>query len=182
MWRSTFLTETIFRLSIRSRQTDRGCWTIHTHSDERDWARRRTFHDLNSISLVRLMKSSTFGLGLSGFLEQLLSEFNMHNFTRSILKKNRSVDVGTMRVVTDRQRWISKNCAYIKEKIMATPLLVCSRILFNFVSEASVLSSSSLNFTGSKKRNKLNNVMVSSKITSTFELPDWKSFINGNYL
>ena len=52
------------------------------------------------------MKSSTFGLGLSGFLEQLLSEFNMHNFTRSILKKNRSVDVGTMRVVTDRQRWI----------------------------------------------------------------------------
>ena len=128
------------------------------------------------------MKSSTFGLGLSGFLEQLLSEFNMHNFTRSILKKNRSVDVGTMRVVTDRQRWIQKNCAYIKEKIMATPLLVCSRILFNFVSEASVLSSSSLNFTGSEKRNKLNNVIVSSKITSTFELPDWKSFINGNYL
>ena len=41
---------------------------------------------------------------------------------------------------------------------------------------------SSLNFTGSKKRNKLNNVIVSSKITSTFELPDWKSFINGNYL
>ena len=52
------------------------------------------------------MKSSTFGLGLSEFLEQLLSEVNMHNFTRSILKKNRSVDVGTMRVVKDRQRWI----------------------------------------------------------------------------
>ena len=67
------------------------------------------------------MKSSTFGLGLSGFLEQLLSEFNMHNFSRSILKKNRSIDVGTMRVVTDRQRWIKKNCAYVKKKSWLLP-------------------------------------------------------------
>ena len=38
--------------------------TIHSHSDELISARRRTFHELNStLSLVRLMKSSTFGLG-----------------------------------------------------------------------------------------------------------------------
>ena len=37
-------------------------WTIQTHSDELNWARRQTFHELNSLSLVRLMKSSTFGL------------------------------------------------------------------------------------------------------------------------
>ena len=30
-----------------------------------DWARHPTFHELNSVGLVRLMKSSTFGLGLS---------------------------------------------------------------------------------------------------------------------
>ena len=30
-----------------------------------NWARRRTFHELNSLSLVRLMKSSYFSLGLS---------------------------------------------------------------------------------------------------------------------
>ena len=37
-------------------------WTIQTHSDELNWARRQTFHELNSLSLVPLMKSSTFGL------------------------------------------------------------------------------------------------------------------------
>ena len=37
-------------------------WTTQTHSDELNWARRQTFHELNSLSLVRLMKSSTFGL------------------------------------------------------------------------------------------------------------------------
>ena len=43
---------------------DRTCWMIHqTHSNERNWARRRTFHELNSLSLVRLIKSLTFGLG-----------------------------------------------------------------------------------------------------------------------
>ena len=124
------------------------------------------------------MKSSTFGLGLSEFLEQLLSEFNMHNFTRSILKKTRSVDVGTMRVVKDRQRWIQKNCAYIKKKSWLPPV----SMLKDFVQFRKWGIRSSLNFTGSKKRNLLNNVIVSSKITSTFELPDWKSFINGNYL
>ena len=65
MWKSTFVPETIFRRSIRLEQTDRTCWTIQTHSDELNWARRRTFHEVNSISLVRLMKISTFGLGLS---------------------------------------------------------------------------------------------------------------------
>ena len=65
MWKSTFVQETIFRRSIHLEQTDRTCWTIQTHSDELNWARRRTFHEVNSISLVRLMKISTFGLGLS---------------------------------------------------------------------------------------------------------------------
>ena len=50
--------------SIHLKQTDRTCWTIETHSDELTWARRGTFHELNSLSLVRLMKSSTFGQGL----------------------------------------------------------------------------------------------------------------------
>ena len=37
---------------------------IQTHSDEVNLGRRRTFHELNSLNLARLMKSSTFGLGL----------------------------------------------------------------------------------------------------------------------
>ena len=40
-----------FRRSfIRLKQTDRTCWTIQTHSDELNWARRGTFHKLNSLS------------------------------------------------------------------------------------------------------------------------------------
>ena len=51
----TFVSE-IFRWSWKK---------IETHSDELNWARRRNFHELNSLSLVRLMKwSTTFGLGL----------------------------------------------------------------------------------------------------------------------
>ena len=39
-----------FRRSfIRLKQTDRTCWTIQTHSDELNWARRGTFHKLNSL-------------------------------------------------------------------------------------------------------------------------------------
>ena len=53
MWRSTFVPE-----------TDRTCWTIQTHWDQLYRARRRTFHELNSLSFLRLMKSSTFGLVL----------------------------------------------------------------------------------------------------------------------
>ena len=64
IWRSTFLTETIFRCSIRPKQTDRTSWTIQTHSDELKRARCRTFHEVNSLSLVRFLKSSTCGLGL----------------------------------------------------------------------------------------------------------------------
>ena len=36
--------ETIVRSCIRLKQTDRTSWTIQTHSDELNWARRRTFH------------------------------------------------------------------------------------------------------------------------------------------
>ena len=57
MWRSTVVPETIFRW----------CWTFQTHSGELtcNWGRGRTFHELNSLSLVRLMKSSTFRPGLN---------------------------------------------------------------------------------------------------------------------
>ena len=61
MWGSTFVLKTILKRSIRRKQTDRTCWTIQTPSDELNWARRRTF---NSLTLVGLMKSSTFALGL----------------------------------------------------------------------------------------------------------------------
>ena len=43
---------------------DRTYWMIQTHSDEVNLGRRRTFHELNSLNLARLMKSLTFGLGL----------------------------------------------------------------------------------------------------------------------
>ena len=42
MWRLTFVPETIVRRSIRLEGTDRTSWTIQTHSDELNWARRRT--------------------------------------------------------------------------------------------------------------------------------------------
>ena len=66
MWRSTFVPETIFKRFIRLKQTVRTGWTIQTHSDElNNWARRRTFHERNSLSLLCLMKRSTFRLGLN---------------------------------------------------------------------------------------------------------------------
>ena len=65
MWRSTFVREMIFTRSIRLKQTDRTCWMIQTHSEELNWAGSRNFHELNSPSLVRLTKSSTFGPGLT---------------------------------------------------------------------------------------------------------------------
>ena len=40
--------ETILQCSIRPKQTDRTSWTIQTHSDELNRARRRTFHEVNS--------------------------------------------------------------------------------------------------------------------------------------
>ena len=65
MWKSTFVPATIFRRSIRLKQTDRTYWTIQTHSDELNRDRRRNFHELNSLSLIRLIKGSTFGIGLT---------------------------------------------------------------------------------------------------------------------
>ena len=54
------------------KRTDKACFnlTIQTNSHELYWARRRAFHELNSLILVRLMKSSTFGplvLDVCGF-------------------------------------------------------------------------------------------------------------------
>ena len=66
MWRWTFVQDRIFRpwdgLSVWNRRIE--C-VGRSHSDELNWVRRRTFHELNSLSLVRLMKSSMFGVGLS---------------------------------------------------------------------------------------------------------------------
>ena len=45
-------------------ETDRTCWTNQTHSGELNCARRGTFHELNSLSLVPLTKSLTLGLDL----------------------------------------------------------------------------------------------------------------------
>ena len=49
--RSKVFPETIFKRSFRLKQTHRTCWTIH--SDEHNLARRRTFHELNSLGPVQ---------------------------------------------------------------------------------------------------------------------------------
>ena len=59
MWRSTFVPETILRRKERvggSRQT---------HSHELNWARRRTFHELHSLSLVLSWKVQVRRLDLA---------------------------------------------------------------------------------------------------------------------
>ena len=83
MWRSTFVPETIFRRSLRLKQTDRRFWTIQTHSDELNWARSRTFHELNWLSLVLLMKSSSFGLGVIEADVQLFMNVTYYKFGSS---------------------------------------------------------------------------------------------------
>ena len=57
--KSPLFTGDVFQCNV-----ERTCWMIQTHSDEVNLGRRRTFHELNSLSLARLMKSSTFGLGV----------------------------------------------------------------------------------------------------------------------
>ena len=42
IWRLTIVQETIVRRSIRLEGSDRTSWTIQTHSDELNWAKRRT--------------------------------------------------------------------------------------------------------------------------------------------
>ena len=66
MWRSTSVPETIFRRSIRLKQThiERVGRSKLIQMTELNWAGRRIFHELYSLSLVCLMKSSTFRLGL----------------------------------------------------------------------------------------------------------------------
>ena len=71
MGSSTFVPETI----LRHKQTDGTCWTIQTRSDELNWARGRSYHEPNSLSLVRLMKSSTFSLGLSQQIKMFSDPF-----------------------------------------------------------------------------------------------------------
>ena len=82
MWRSTFVdpgddVQTFYPSEATRFETDTTCWTILTHSDEVNWNRRWTFHELNSLSLVRLMQSSTFrlifGVNLSTFCQPFVS-------------------------------------------------------------------------------------------------------------
>jgi len=87
VWRSADLPETIFTRSFRLKQTDTTCWTIQIHSDKLNWARRRTFHELNSLSLFRLSKSLKFGLGLTK-KNLILDIFTLQNFISLSLKWN----------------------------------------------------------------------------------------------
>ena len=69
---------------------------IQTHSDEVNLGRRRTFHELNSLNLARLMKSSTFGLGITLLREdpnETLSKILLATFfilPTSFLKKKKT--------------------------------------------------------------------------------------------
>ena len=101
MWRSTFVPETIFRRSIRLKQTDTTCWTIQTYSDELNWTRRGTFHELNSPNRVRLMKKfdvwpkpkafwnelGAWSLWIGGGLFSLIWTLNFSNFTEQQMKR-----------------------------------------------------------------------------------------------
>ena len=78
MWRSKFVPETIFRRCIRLKRMPRTCWTIQTHSYGLNWARRPTFQELNSLSLVRLLKSSTLGPGLTRFHQPLSYHYKLN--------------------------------------------------------------------------------------------------------
>ena len=44
--RCTFVHKTTDIRSVRLKQGDRTCWTIQTHSDELNWAKHQSFHDL----------------------------------------------------------------------------------------------------------------------------------------
>ena len=59
---STFDTQTKFGRSIRLLQTEGTCTSIQIKSV---LDKRRTSNELNSLNLVRYMKSSTFGAGLN---------------------------------------------------------------------------------------------------------------------
>ena len=66
MKQSTFVPQSIFtRFSIKFVRF------IQNESDELNWVQRRTYHELNSLSLVRLMWSSTFDLGLRELLSSV---------------------------------------------------------------------------------------------------------------
>ena len=86
MWRWTFVQDRIFRpwdvLSVWSRRIER---VGRSHSDKLNWARRRTFHELNSLSLVRLKKSSSLALGLIETKNRTLKYLKRdHSTVRSI--------------------------------------------------------------------------------------------------
>ena len=84
MWRSTFDSE-ILKRSIRLKQTNRTCGTIQAHSDELNWANSRTFHELNSLRWIHLMKSSTFGLGLNYYKLHLIKLYHVNSLYTSLI-------------------------------------------------------------------------------------------------
>ena len=98
---------------------------IQTHSDEVNQARRRTFHELNSLNLARLVKNSTFGLGLTVLREDpnetlfkiLLAFFFI--IPTSFLKKNNNgkksikLYLGHISFLCKSQRIIAMKCSHI---------------------------------------------------------------------
>ena len=78
--------EKIFRRSISLEQTVGTCWTIQTHLNELNGARPGTFHELSSLTLVRLMNSTTFSLGQK--VERLFSYY-------FFFSRNTVVSIGT---------------------------------------------------------------------------------------
>ena len=102
MWGSTFVLKTIFRRSICLKLTERVWWTIRTHSEEVNWARRQTFYKLNS-------RSSSFGLSIDRSYCTLLccfiSVFLLHLFAFS-----RSADAASpLEVYKVVARWSPNN-------------------------------------------------------------------------
>ena len=87
IWRSTFGLETIFRRSIRLKQTDRTCWTIQTHSDELNWGRRQDVSFMCILYSVGLkMEDPSFSISIdyfqSSFTRILNGSFSFHKNQR----------------------------------------------------------------------------------------------------
>ena len=139
MWRSTFVPETIFRRSIRLKKTGGTCWTIQTHSDQLNWARCRNLRELNSLSLARVIKSSTFCLGLKALMVTVLLCFFWQDLSKkdsALLKLGRDLkDLETVQdklekkeeelrsernTVTEKKTW---NCFFIVNEFGVVTLL-----------------------------------------------------------
>ena len=123
MWRSTFDSE-ILKGSIRlkqTNQTNRTCGTIQAHSDELNWASSRAFHELNSLRLIHLMKSSTFGLGLNYCKLHLIKLYHVNiSYTSLIIWKIKCKDKTLLLCYNIRQHLLRlrfRELAFTKNKL-----------------------------------------------------------------